>query len=238
MPATENDKRPSNSVKITIKDRLTNQDYERLIRYCLPYPDGKGGMYRISAEGYTYLVHPSHIRAVRQLLNTLGVIPKIEIKEEAIGTTEAKSPDGRAEMAVKFEIIEKGLIVKMNGSEYFVPQSYIDILLEEIRKSSPIMPRQLWARLAERHQLFPGLEKAIKIVYADSSMGIAEKQQVINELYSHRASLFEGLRVRRKENTTQTYYQMYWLPMLWLKRQDLIEQNGSREIYVKQKELK
>ena len=229
-------------IKLTIKERLPDVDFIKLTNYCIPYPsDEGGGFYRSSSQGNVFHLHPVHIRGARILLKKLNIEPNIAIEERPQGETSIKSPDGRAGMSVSFEIIENGFIAHAVNGDYFVPKLYVDTLLEVIKEEcetdNKVAPRRIWARLIEKYNLFPEYAKAIKIIQASTDVGIAEKDAIITALHQHRASLFEGMRVRKKEDVTKTYYSMYWFPTIYLKRQGVIDQYGTREIYLKQQEI-
>lgn len=223
-------------IKVTLKDRLTEQDYAKLIRHCLPLPEG--GMYKKTDKGYEFNVHPSHIRAVKMFFTKLNMTPQIELREKPTGTVALKSKDGRADMNSKFTVVEKGIIVTTPNGEYFVPNSYIDILYNIIKEAQVISPRQVWAKLADAHSLFPEVKETIKLLYNYPNLPEADKQRLVKAQYEHLSSLFEGLRVRKKENPTLNYYVLYWYPSQFLKKEGLIDQLGTGDLFLKQGELR
>lgn len=226
-------------IDLYINEYIPEKEYRRLLGYCIQYPKTEGGgFFRETPKGKLFRLHPSHKMGANRIFKQLNIKPLMEIKQVAVSQLNATGGI-KEKMPLSFEVIETGINVTMNGHIHFVPNLNIDFLFSIIKSHEKISPRSIWVLLADKHQMFPLIDKAIEIVKNSNARQI-EKDAVITELYSNKASIFEGRRVRKKEAPDLTYYLLYWAGIRFLKSKGLIKQFGTKDIIIteegKQKE--
>lgn len=216
--------------KLKIKGYLPEEDFLKILARCDIQEDGK--KYKLYGDKTKEIwVNPAHIKGVKMILSRLGITPQIEVVEDAKAKVEIET-EGREDMPTTIKIFEEGIkVVDSRGKEVFVPARNIDVVWKILKSEKRIMPRRLWAKLAEAHKLFPELDEAVKII-RNADIEQAKKDLILNALYEYRASAFEGKRTKKKGQEDLNYYVLYWYPILVLKRLELIEQKGAKEIYL------
>jgi hypothetical protein len=218
-------------VRLVVKDFLPEKEFHKLLSWCMEVQ----GKRMLTENGeHTYYLHPSHKAGATKLLKKLGIIPFY--KEEQIGKIVEVEAGERVKMPLTIVLRTDGLFVTQTktGQADFVPNLNISILWKMLKEENSMFPRKIWAKLTVAHNLFPELEKAVQIVRA-SPVSEIEKDEIITFLESYRASIFEGLRVKRvkrSDKPTVTYYSGYWYPLLWLKDQGLVEQVYKGEVFL------
>lgn len=211
-------------VSVQIDKPLAKYDFARLMGFCLPYPDGHA--YKRNGNITTVLVHPAHLYGAGLTLKKYG----IEITKEQIAKLKAEVPTGdKQKMFFHIKVLEDGFDVVDNKTSHFIPFANIEIVINTIYEdlesngTTVITPRRLWALLSDAYKLFPEINEAMEVV-KQSNLDQTKKDYIISGLYKNKSSLFEGLRVNKKDGDKNSYYRNYWYPILILKKLELISQ--------------
>lgn len=219
------------TVPITLDKEIPYNDYIKLTSYCIPFPEG--GMFKQTTEGKQFQLHKAHLRGANILFNRLG-LPHIEIKQVVRGRIIVK-PNEREKMKLTITVVEDGLLVIDKSSEHFVSFEDIEILWGILKQQQEILPRKVWATLAGQHNLFPELDAIVGFIKENQELNPVLKDSWITALHEYKASVFEGMRTKKKGKEENTYYVLYWFGILFLKQTGLIGQAGAKEIFLTEK---
>lgn len=218
------------SIEVSISKPLARYDFIRLLGYCIKYPDGS--LYKKEGDITKVLVRTNHYYVASQLLNAYGITILKEQKAELKAKVET---DDKQFMPVVIKVLENGFDVDENGRCSFIPfgnvETFITAMYEEIESSKTEMvePRRMWALLDAKYKCHPEIDDAIEVI-RNSDIDQTKKDYLTTGLLRNRASLFEGVRVKKGDNNT--YYSMYNLPCLILKRMSLLGQIlPNRELF-------
>lgn len=210
-------------INVKIDKPLAKYDFTRLLGFCLPLADGS--MFKRESNITTVLVESHHVYGANLVLQKYGL--RIE-KEQVVIFKANVETDDKQRMPTIIKVLENGFDVNENGRCSFIPFSNIDLFIDtlyedlECNNTTVIEPRRLWSLLSDAYKLTPEINEAIEVV-KQSNLSQTKKDWIISGLHKSKSGLFEGKRVSKKGDNN-TYYSMYNLPCLILKKMELIFQ--------------
>ncbi|MHB1764923.1 MAG: hypothetical protein ACYCS1_05235 [Gammaproteobacteria bacterium] len=209
-------------IEVKIASPLAEIDYNRLLKYCLPFENGD--LVSVKDNIKTFSIHPSHIRQANTILKHYNI--HIDITEQVL-TQIAVKPANKAKMPIQIKFIETGVIIEDSTGEHFIPSRNLNILFNIIKENESLTSRQVFNKLIEEHNIFPTFIDIINFINT-SNLPQVKKDLWSSELREYRNSAFEGLRSSKKNKEDRTdYYSSYWFPSLALRRLNLIGLSGT-----------
>jgi hypothetical protein len=213
-------------IAVTLNQRLAKEDFQKIMNKCLPFEDGKFVHY--TNNNAVMLIHPNLIRGANMILKKYNIhiqaIPNITNNVNV-------DTQGRQDMGTTIYINEDSfLVISKQGQRKVVPHNNVEVVFQLIKINKTMMPREIWAKLYDLHRIAPELDEIIGIIQ-HMDLEATKKQRLLSFLFSHKASVFEGNRKVKADNSGN-YYTLYWHPLQILKKLELISQSGGDAVSI------
>lgn len=220
-------------VLVTVKPKLTTEDFGKLVDKCVPFDDGRMWKSSKGADGQwstEFRVHPAHTPAVGSILKKYGVKLNVLDRVELEGELKPGKKK-RMHVSISLDVTQSVFLVKENKTVKKVTFHAVDTLFSIVRERKSLTPRSVWWHLARVHKLFPEIDGLQALVVA-ADIPESRKTQLKQFLERTVTNNFEGMRRSGKDADTLTYYNLYWYVLLILDRCGLVKETGNREVFI------